>query len=265
MNMSIPLGVVDITLEESVALFEGILTGQRQISEHDFLYRLIDKIYYKPHPFTEGDRAPILVYSSSPKSVDITQQRSADRTISILNSVVENGTGRRLKGGIQGFPLFGKTGTTNQSMNAAFCGVVPARRSGRWSFRDGVFISSYIGFDIPKSMRKGRYGVSGASGALPIWKSVAEGVIDAGLLGRASTNDSWNVEKQLQQVTLDSFQGFRSEEGGIQVFEDVDENGESVRYFSPTRIEEDIREDLMDFRSDFAYDADIDILIPKEN
>ena len=68
------------------------------------------------------------------------------------------------------------TGTTNKSFNAAFCGVIPAFVDGEWSFEEGVYISSYVGFDTPKAMKKGRYGVSGASGALPIWKATAEGL-----------------------------------------------------------------------------------------
>ncbi|MAA79114.1 MAG: hypothetical protein CL916_07615, partial [Deltaproteobacteria bacterium] len=263
-NMSIPLGVVDITLEESIALYEGVLTGARQVSEHDFLYRLIDKIYYTPHPFDEGSGDPILLYSASKESVEVAQQRSGDRTLAVLHNVIENGTGKRIQGGIKGFPVFGKTGTTNRSKNAAFCGVVPAKNEDKWSFRKGLFISTYVGFDTPKSMKKGRYGVSGASGALPIWKFAVEGAIEEGLLGSSPTYDSWIAEKKLTQVHVEENQGIVSLEGTKIAIEDYNE-GKSLRYFSPVRMEGTLQEDRIDFRTEFAYDEEIDILIPKEN
>lgn len=262
-TMSIPLGVLDITLEESLALYESVLTGRRNVSDHEFLYRVIDKIYYTPHPFEEGTGGPILLYSAPKKSVDVVQQRSGDRTLAILHSAVENGTGRRMQGGIQGFPIFGKTGTTNGSKNAAFCGVVPAINADTWSFEQGLFVSAYVGFDIPKSMKRGRYGVSGASGALPIWKFVVDGAIDEGLLGTAPTYDSWIAEKNLTQVYVDEHRGTVSMEGTKIAVEDYND-GKSLRYFSPVRMDGKQHEEQMDFHTEFAYDEEIDILIPKE-
>lgn len=263
-NMSIPLGVVDITLEESIALYEGVLTGHRQVSNNEFLYRLIDKIYYTPHPFMEGSQKPVLLYSAPKKSMEVAHQRSGDRTLAILHNVVESGTGRRMQGGIQGFPVFGKTGTTNGSKNAAFCGVVPQKEEKQWSFQKGLFVSAYVGFDSPKSMKKGRYGVSGASGALPIWKVAVEGAIEAGLLGSSPTYDSWVSEKNLTPVRIEENRGIVSLEGTKVAIEDYNEGG-ALRYFSPVRMEGTIQEDLMDFRTEFAYDEEVDILIPKEN
>ena len=262
--MSIPLGVVDITLEESLALYEGILTGQRSVSDHEFLYRLIDKIYYTPHPFEEGNGDPILLYSASKQSVEVSHQRSGDRTLAILHNVVENGTGKKIRGGIKGFPVFGKTGTTNGSKNAAFCGVVPTTENGKWSFRNGLFVSAYVGFDTPKSMKRGRYGVSGASGALPIWSFAVEGAIDAGLLGESPNYDSWISERNLTKVQIEENQGSVSSEGTKFAIEDYNE-GKVLRYYSPIRSEGNQQEDLMDFDAEFAYDEEIDILIPKEN
>ena len=265
LNMSIPLGVVDITLEESIAMFEGILTGQRYISEHDELYRLIDTIYYTPHPFDEGEGGPVLLYSAPVITQEVSAQRSGDRTLSILNNVVEYGTGRRVKGGIQGFPVFGKTGTTNKSMNAAFCGVVPSSQAGTWSFRDGLFVSSYVGFDQPKSMRKGVYGVSGASGALPIWKHIVTGAIDAGLLGETTVEQSWASQKGFTEIQIENQSGTPSQDGTAVAFEEYNDMGEHLRYFSPVRIQGDLQEEFIDFSAQVVYDEDIDFLIPKEN
>ena len=113
-------------------------------------------------------------------------------------------------------------------------------------------------------MKKGRYGVSGASGALPIWKSVVEGAIDAGLLGDSPAHDSWIAQTDLMQVRIDGNDGMVSLEGNAFAIEEYHQE-KPTRYFSPVRMEGNLQEELMDFSSEFAYDEEIDILIPKEN
>lgn len=78
--------------------------------------------------------------------------------VSILEGVVERGTGRHLKS--LGKILAGKTGTTNESIDAWFMG-----------FSADLAIGVYVGFDNPSSL--GRY-ETGASAALPIWKDFAK-------------------------------------------------------------------------------------------
>jgi membrane peptidoglycan carboxypeptidase len=234
------------------------------VTDQHTLFRLIDKIYYTPHPFIEGSGDPVLLYSAKSESQEISHERSGSRVLGILYNVVRYGTGRRAKEGVHGFPVFGKTGTTNRSLNAAFCGVIPASRDGEWSFRDGLFISSYVGFDQPKPMQKGRYGISGASGALPIWLHVAFGAVEAGLLGEKPHSSVWNGFSGFQSVSVSKDNGFPTADGSAQIFSDQDLSGDVVRYFSPVYIDGVGQEDLLHSFQGFADDTGVDILIPKE-
>ena len=73
--------------------------------------------------------------------------------VSILEGVVQHGTGARLRS--IGKPLAGKTGTTNRNQDAWFVGFSP-----------DLVVAVYVGFDEPRTL--GRY-ETGASAALPIF------------------------------------------------------------------------------------------------
>ncbi len=73
----------------------------------------------------------------------------------ILEGVVKRGTGKKLRD--IGVPLAGKTGTTNNNLDAWFIG-----------FSSNLVIGVYVGFDNPESL--GRY-ETGSKAALPIFKN----------------------------------------------------------------------------------------------
>ena len=80
---------------------------------------------------------------------------TAYQMTSILEGVVQNGTGRKLKD--LNLDLAGKTGTTNGNTDTWFIG-----------FTSKVVIGVYIGSDNPRSL--GKY-ETGAKTALPVFKS----------------------------------------------------------------------------------------------
>jgi len=84
----------------------------------------------------------------------IISQETAYQITSMMEGVVQRGTGRKLRN--LNLPLAGKTGTTNKNMDAWFLG-----------FTSKLVIGTYVGFDEPKSL--GRY-ETGAKAALPIFK-----------------------------------------------------------------------------------------------
>ena len=94
---------------------------------------------------------------STPKIPDtrkqIADEKSAYQIVSILEGVIQRGTGRRLKE--LGRPLAGKTGTTNKSKDTWFIGFSP-----------DLVVGVFVGFDDPKSMGKRE---TGSSAAAPIW------------------------------------------------------------------------------------------------
>ena len=73
---------------------------------------------------------------------------------SMLQGVVKRGTGYAVSK--LGLPLGGKTGTTNDYIDAWFVGFSPAIAVGTW-----------VGFDSPKSLG---HAETGARAALPIWQ-----------------------------------------------------------------------------------------------
>src|SRR5690606_34550410 len=71
----------------------------------------------------------------------LTDPMSAYQIVSILEGVVQRGTGRKAQ--VIGKPLGGKTGTTNNSVDSWFIGFTP-----------DLVVGTYIGFDQPKSLGK---------------------------------------------------------------------------------------------------------------
>jgi penicillin-binding protein 1A len=81
--------------------------------------------------------------------------RSAYQVVSMLQGVVERGTGRRIRD--LGKPLGGKTGTTNDSMDTWFVGFSP-----------DLTVGVFVGFDEPKPLGRRE---TGSSVSAPIFKS----------------------------------------------------------------------------------------------
>lgn len=84
----------------------------------------------------------------------VTKPETAYQMVSMLEGVVQRGTGRRIKS--IGKPLAGKTGTTNESFDTWFIGFSP-----------DLAVGVFAGFDSPRSL--GRL-EQGASVAAPIFK-----------------------------------------------------------------------------------------------
>ncbi len=84
----------------------------------------------------------------------IVDSRTTYQVISMLEGVVQRGTGTKLKS--LNRPIGGKTGTTNDSKDAWFIGFTP-----------DLVVGTYIGFDDPRSLGKRE---TGASVAAPVVK-----------------------------------------------------------------------------------------------
>jgi len=84
----------------------------------------------------------------------VTEPGSAYQVVSILNGVVERGTGRRIRA--VGKPLAGKTGTTNGEKDTWFIGFSP-----------DLTVGVFIGFDEPKPLGRRE---TGSSVAAPVFR-----------------------------------------------------------------------------------------------
>lgn len=84
----------------------------------------------------------------------IADERTVYQIVSILEGVIQRGTGRRIAS--LGRPLAGKTGTTNESRDTWFIGFSP-----------DLVVGVFIGFDEPRSLGKRE---TGSSVAAPVFK-----------------------------------------------------------------------------------------------
>ncbi len=89
------------------------------------------------------------------ESLRIIDARNAWVMDSMMRDVVRRGTATRAATALKRADLAGKTGTTNDYVDAWFCGYQPAMVGVAW-----------IGFDQPKRLGNGE---TGGSAALPIW------------------------------------------------------------------------------------------------
>jgi len=111
-------------------------------------------VYAEPFAITRiVNRDGVAIASNQPKLVSALSPQTAYIMTTLLQSVVEEGTGRRVKA-LQR-PCAGKTGTTNEVRDAWFIGFTPDVVTGVW-----------VGFDDLQPL--GRH-ETGAVAAAPIW------------------------------------------------------------------------------------------------
>ena len=106
---------------------------------------------------------------------------TAYQMTSLLEGVVQRGTGKRLKD--LNLDLAGKTGTTNENTDAWFVG-----------FTSNLVAGVYVGFDEPESL--GRY-ETGAKTALPIFKIFLKNAV------RKKDARPFKVSKNIKMVVVD--------------------------------------------------------------
>lgn len=160
-DLTVALGTVDMSLLDMTAAYAVFPRGGLYVPP-SFISRIQDNrgnTLYRGHPACEGcvaalggspDKTP------APPPIPATQALSpqvAYQMTSLLQGVVKRGTG--FKASKLGLPLGGKTGTTNDYIDAWFVGFSPSLAVGVW-----------VGFDKPKPMGEAE---TGARSALPIW------------------------------------------------------------------------------------------------
>lgn len=143
---AICLGAFETNLRDITSAYTAFATGGVKLQPY-----LIDRVF---------DARGNVLYKSTRGRIPVINPAAARMTTSLLEDVVTRGTASRAKEfGLTGKGA-GKTGTTNNYLDAWFIGFDSSLTCGVW-----------VGFDKPRPIKPGGYG--GAL-ALPIWVDIIE-------------------------------------------------------------------------------------------
>ncbi len=138
-NLTTCLGSLSTTLQEMITAY-GVFANQGRLVKPIYILRV-------------EDQAGNTLESSLPEFKQVTSEETAFLLSNVLQDVVQTGTGRRARA--IGRPSAGKTGTTNDSVDAWYIGYIPQLLTG-----------VYVGFDKPRRMGRSE---TGSKAAAPIW------------------------------------------------------------------------------------------------
>lgn len=182
--ISLGLGPADISVAEMVDAYTAFPNkGIR-----------VDPMYVTRIEDSNGN----VIASFTPQMHEIFSESTAYKMIYMLRSVVDGGTGGRIRSrhGLT-MPMGGKTGTTNNNSDGWFMGFTPSLVSGVWVGGE----DRSIHFD---GIAEGQ----GASMALPIWGIYMKKVLSDPTLGYSATEQfdvpsSFNVNEGCEENTFD--------------------------------------------------------------
>ena len=140
-NLSLALGTSEVTLLELSSAY-GVIANRGIRNDPLFVLKV-------------EDRTGNVLEKNSPRPTEVLSEETASVMTSMLQSVMDHGTGYPARA--RGFsnPSAGKTGTMDEYTDAWFIGYVPSLVCGVW-----------VGFDQKKMIGQG---MTGARAALPAW------------------------------------------------------------------------------------------------
>lgn len=213
---SFPLGANVVTLAELALAYQSILQGKTYRffnSEQENQLLLIKRI---------EDEQGNLLWEAEEQEHQLVDGFYSAPMLSVLRGTVTNGTARAanrtvvlrsnnrdedaiLEKAALRIPTFGKTGTTNDYVNATYVGYLPyPEDTGAKSLTpENVYtIAAYVGYDTNEPMRRRGFKVAGGTGALPAWIEIAQTLIRE---QKYSEKIQWRsmLEKKWSEVPFD--------------------------------------------------------------
>lgn len=183
--LTMALGAGSVTPMQMVAGYSIFANGGYRVQPY-FIERIVDGrgvILSQAKPARAGE--------SAERAIDA---RNAFIMTTLMQDVVRHGTAiKAMQLGRQ--DLAGKTGTTNDQIDAWFCG-----------YNSGLVAVSWIGFDKPRSLGAGE---TGGQAALPIWMSY---------MAKALKNvpkSEYPIPEGVSVININATNGQRVKEGGI--------------------------------------------------
>jgi penicillin-binding protein 1A len=147
-DLSLALGSSGVSLLELTRSY-AVFANQGLLAEPVFITKVVD-------------RDGVVLEENKPRLQQVISSPTAYLMTSLLKSVVNEGTGRRVRALKRS--CAGKTGTTNDVRDAWFVGYTPDIIAGTW-----------VGFDNQKPLGKNE---TGAVAASPIWLNFMQGILE---------------------------------------------------------------------------------------
>src|SRR5512143_2577987 len=151
--------------------------------------------------------------SYQPQPVEAIDPTTAYLVTSLLKSVVQEGTGRGAQ--VLGKPLAGKTGTTNNYVDAWFMGYAPSIVTGVW-----------VGYDNAKASLGDKE--TGARAALPIWINVMAKALEH------KPAEDFVATDDVVFVKIDPESGLLARDGATETYTDVFRRGTEPTQYADT-------------------------------
>ncbi|MFM8747498.1 MAG: penicillin-binding protein 1A [Aestuariivirga sp.] len=218
-QLAMALGAGETTLMRMVTAYAMIDNGGKRI-EPTLIDRVQDRYGRTIFRHDKRDCAACVAEAwrpdlPEPELLDVREQvmspYTAYQITSMMEGVVERGTGKKIR--IVGKPVAGKTGTSNEERDAWFIGYTP-----------DLVVGTFIGYDNPKPMGKGR---TGGELAAPI---VAD-FMKLALRDKPAT--PFRVPRAIELIPIDAKSGTRAifgREGTIlEAFKPGDEPPDSTK------------------------------------
>jgi penicillin-binding protein 1A len=197
--LSNSIGAYETTLMRLTTGYSEFVNGGKKIDPTliDRIQSRTGKDIYRHDPRDcQSCNYPVWANQAEPLLPDpreqVVDQRTAYQIVSLLEGVVQYGTGKVVSQ--VGKPLAGKTGTSNESKDTWFIGFSP-------DLTCGVF----VGFDNPRTLGRSE---QGATAAAPIFRDFMKGALEDAL------PTPFRIPPGIDLVSIDRISGAPAAPGG---------------------------------------------------
>ncbi len=197
-NLSVGLGTSEVTPLELASAYTAFANGGRMV-EPIFITRI-------------EDAAGNLIEATELIATDVMSPQTAYLITSMLEGVVQNGTGKRVK--VLNRPVAGKTGTTDDQHDAWFVGYTPDLLTTVW-----------VGYD-DHTRTMGLMGTGGRVAA-PLWLSFMEEALD----GKPVAH--FQMPEGIDCMNVDPESGLRARADNLEASLECFKSGTAPKEFTP--------------------------------
>lgn len=169
------LGASDLTLQEMVRAYGTIAALGKKTPKPWLIRKIVDR------------NGKVLEQFNSQPGEQVIDPLAAFQLVTALKSVPNWGTGTRAR--VDGWPVAGKTGTTQDHTDAWFLGCTPTVSCGVW-----------VGLDTKKTIFRG---ADGGKVAAPIWGAFMRKAL------AGQPREDWRAPEGVEWADIDNFTGLR--------------------------------------------------------